>query len=136
MNLLTKTITTAIGSITTPWQKLSAPPRGLLAQANFVYGSGGTTVDAYLQTSLDGGLTAIDIAQWHFTTASARKVYNLNSQTAQTTQITPADGALSSNTAQDGVLGPMYRVKYVTTGTYAGNTSLAVDIACDQTQGQ
>ena len=136
MNLLpATTITTAIS----PAQvssviKLNGAPRNLTAQFNFTYGSGGTTADAYLQTSLDGGLTWTDIANFHVTTSSARKIINLNSQTAETTQITPTDGSMTSNTAQDGVLGPQLRVKYQSTGTYAGGTTLQIDIAADQLQ--
>ena len=34
---------------------------------------------------------------------------------------------MSSNTAQDGVLGTMLRVKYKSTGTYAGGTTLQIE---------
>lgn len=136
MNLLTlAAITAAISSKTTEVVKFSAPPRSLAVQANFAYGSGGTTVDAYLQTSLDQGATWIDVAQFHFTTAAARFVYNLNSQTPVATEYTPTDGSLTANTAKDGLLGPQFRVKYQSTGTYAGATSLSIDIAADQALG-
>jgi hypothetical protein len=136
MNLLSlPAITGAIGVSVTPAAKFNAPPRSLAVQANFTYGSGGTTVDAYLQTSLDGGVTWTDIAQFHFTTASARFVYNLNSQTPVTTEYTPTDGSLTANTAKDGILGPQVRAKYSSTGTYGGTTSLSIDIACDQAIG-
>jgi hypothetical protein len=103
-------------------------PRTLCVQANFVYGSGGTTIDAYLQTSLDGGSTWIDICNFHFTTSAARFVYNLSGLTAVTTEYTATDGSLSANTAKDGVLGPLFRVKLGSTGTYA-STSLQIDVA-------
>jgi hypothetical protein len=111
--------------------QLNAAPRNLTAQVNFIYGSGGTTVDAYLQTSFDGGATWTDIANFHFLLASARKVVNLNAQTPQTTQVTPTDGSMAANTAQDGVLGPIFRVKYQSTGIYVG-TTLRVDLTTDQ----
>jgi hypothetical protein len=128
------TITAAISAVATPTLQAViggglTTPRNLTAQAKFVYGtSGGTTVDAYLQTSLDGGATWIDIANFHFTTASATKIVNLSSATPVTTLATPGDGALASNTAIDGILGPIYRVKYVSTGTYVGATTLQIDI--------
>lgn len=127
------TITSAITTplVTAPPFKLNAQPRNLTIQANFTYGSGGTSVDAYVQTSLDGGATWTDIAEFHFTTSSARKIVNLNAQTPQTTQITPTDGGMTANTAQDGVLGPQFRVKYQSSGTYAG-TTLQIDIHADQ----
>jgi hypothetical protein len=128
MNLLTLPITTAQAAVT---QVLSAPGalRNLTIQGNFTYGSGGTSADAYVQTSLDGGTTWVDIANFHFTTSSARFVYNLSAATPKTTQVTPTDGSLTANTALDGILGAKYRVKTVTVGTYAGSTSLSVDVA-------
>lgn len=136
MNLLNLTgIAAAIGVTATSPVKFSAPPRSLAVQANFTYDSGGTSVDAYLQTTVDGGVTWTDIAQFHFTTASARFLYNLNSQTPVTTEYTPTDGTLSANTAKDGILGPQFRVKYKSTGTYGGASALSIDIACDQSLG-
>ncbi len=132
MNLLNIGITTAISATSGGAAKLAAAPRNLAVQGNFTYGSGGTTADAYLQTSLDGGTTWIDIAQFHFTTASARFVYNLNGQTAVTAEYTALDGSLAANTSKDGILGPQFRVKYSSTGTYAGGTTLSVDISTDQ----
>nr|WP_294549961.1 hypothetical protein [uncultured Rhodopila sp.] len=132
MNLLTLPLTAAISpaAATTP-AKLNGTPRNLTVQANFTWGSGGTTADAYLQTSLDGGLTWTDIANFHFTTSSARFVFNLNAQTPVTTEYTPTNGAIAANTCKDGVLGPQFRVLYQSSGTYAG-TTLAVDVQGDQ----
>lgn len=131
--LLSVTVTSAISAaLLTPAFKLNAAPRNLAVQFTFAYGSGGASVDAWLQTSLDGGLTWLDIANFHGTTASARKAINLNAQTAVTTQVTPTDGSMTANTVQDGLLGPQFRVKYGSSGTYAGSTTLAVDIQSDQ----
>lgn len=99
----------------------------LTAQIRFAYGSGGTSAVIYLQTSLDGGTTAVDIAAVGVTTASATKVVNLSGLTPKTTAATPADGALTTDTALDGVLGDRFRVKVVSVGTYA-NTVVAVRI--------
>jgi len=102
-------------------------PESLLLQANFTYGSGGTTADAWVQTSLDSGATWIDIANFHFTTASLRYLFNLSALTPVTTEYAATDGTLAANTAKDGIIGPFLRVKYVTTGTYAGSTTLRID---------
>lgn len=126
------TAAAAIAVVTPQPLKLNAQPRNLTIQGNFVYGSGGTSADAYVQTSLDGGLTWIDIANFHFTTSAARFVYNLNAQTAVATEYTPTDGSLTANTSKDGILGPLFQVKLVSVGTYAGGTTLAIDIAGDQ----
>jgi hypothetical protein len=42
-----------------------------------------------------------------------------------------AEGALAPNTCKDDLLGNMYRAKYTTTGTYAGNTNVRVDLMTD-----
>lgn len=133
MNILPPlTITAALAAAATPAVALNGSPRNLTIQATFAYGSGGTSADAYVQTSLDGGVTWCDIANFHFTTASLRKIFNLSAATPVTTQATPSDGSLAANTSVDGILGPLYRVKYVTVGTYAGGTTLRVDVAADQ----
>ena len=67
--LLSLPITTAIGITTTPpIQTKDWPPQSLTVHCNFVYGSGGETVDAYVQMSLDGGSKWGDVAECHFTT--------------------------------------------------------------------
>lgn len=132
--LLNATITAAQSIAVVPTSELLLvdAPSSICVQANFTYGSGGTTVDAYFQTSVDGGATWIDIAQFHFTTTSQRFVYNLNSQTPVTTEYTATDGALSANTAKDGIVGPFYQVKLASTGTYAGNTTLRIDVSAQE----
>ena len=121
-------ITAALNAVAqTPVQNLE----GMVAAtvlARFAWGSGGTSAKAYVQVTLDDGQTWIDVACFAFTTASATKVINLSGLTPQTTQITPTDGSMADNTAQDGVLGSAMRVKLVTVGTYA-NTILSVKLS-------
>ncbi len=95
-------------------------------QATFVYGSGGTTCIAYVQTSLDQGVTWIDIARFDFSTANATKVANISAAGASAPA---AVAALGAEGKLDGILGDRLRVKVTSTGTYAGNTSLAVRAA-------
>jgi hypothetical protein len=111
-----------------PTLTLNGAPRNLTVQANLTYGSGGTSIDAYVQTTLDAGATWTDICNFHFTTSSARRVYNLSAATPVTSIATPSDGSMSSNSAQDGVLGPQFRTKYQSSGTYS-STSLRIDVA-------
>lgn len=126
-NLATLAITTAKSAqTTTVYQFSDGPPRNLALQGNFTYGSGGTSADAWVQTSLDG-TTWTDIANFHFTTSSARFIYNLSSGTPVTTEYTATDGTLSANTAKDGVFGSMIRVKWTSVGTYGGSTTLSID---------
>lgn len=95
-------------------------------QVRLGYGSGGTTIRVYLQTSLDQGQTWIDIAAVLFTTAGGVQVVNLSGLDKLTAWTTPTDGALADNTVLDGVLGDQLRAKIITTGTYAGGTLVSV----------
>lgn len=125
--LLNQAITTAVSAQTTaPLQVAPVRPENLALYANFTYGSGGTTVDGWVQTSHDGGSTWMDIANFHFTTSSTKAIYNLSALTVVATTATITDGSLASNTTKDGILGTLYRVKYTTVGTYAGATTLAI----------
>jgi hypothetical protein len=94
-------------------------------QANFVPGTGGIKTTLYFQTSLDQGASWIDIWSPTFTTASGKKVVNVSALTPRTSNYVPTDGALADDTVIDGVLGDRLRVKKVSTGTYAGNASVA-----------
>jgi len=130
--LLNVGLTTAVTAQVTPTYQLRGQPgrwlpAGAALQGTFTYGSGGTTADAWVQTSLDGGTTWIDVANFHFTTSSARFVFNLNSATSVATEYTPTVGTLTANTAKDGIIGSMWRVEYTSVGTYAGGTTLRVD---------
>jgi hypothetical protein len=132
MNLLTLPgITTAIAATAGQIVKYNAKVLALSLQANLVYSGGGTSVDAYVQSTLDGGVTWFDIANFHFTTSSAIKQYNLSGQTPVTTARTPSDGSLASNTSLDGIWGNWFRAKYVIVGTYTGINTLSVDMGVD-----
>lgn len=99
----------------------------LAIQATFVYGAGGTTVKAFVQTSLDKGATWIDIACFAFLLASAKKVSVIKNVVAFAAVYVPLDGALADDTIKDGLLGDRLRVKYITTGTYTGLTTLTLN---------
>ena len=93
-------------------------------QANFTWGSGGTSLKVIIETSLDQGTTWIEVARMAFAAASEENIVNLSGLTPKTTPITPA--ALADDTCQDGVFGDRWRARILTVGTYAGNTSLAI----------
>lgn len=126
-SLLAATAVTAAGTI------LGTPVTGLggmkfvSATAVVVYGSGGTAIKVYIQTSLDGGVTWIDIMSLTFTTASAKSGSSVQGASANAAAYT--DGSLADNTTYGGVLGDRLRAKVITTGTYAGGTTVAVS-AC------
>jgi hypothetical protein len=133
-NLLNQAITTAITLAAIPSSKLQLADgaRSICAQANFVYGSGGVSCDAFLQTSFDNGVSWVDVCNFHFGTASARFLFNLSSLTPVTAQYTATDGTIAANTCKDGVLGNLFQVKLASTGTYAGGTNLSVDVVAQE----
>lgn len=103
-----------------------AGARYLVVQCVFTYGSGGTTANLYVQTSLDWGVTWVDVMNFSFTTASATKISAITTNIAPATQaFSPTDGSLTANTIVQGVLGAQFRTKLTTTGTYAGGTTIA-----------
>jgi hypothetical protein len=127
--LINATITTAVTAVVTPPEQFrEGNPESAVIQGTFTYGSGGTAADAWIQTSFDEGGTWTDVANFHFLLASARFLYNLSALTPKTTEYTPTDGTLAANTSIDGFLGPYWRVKLTTTGTYV-STTLRVDMA-------
>src|SRR5258707_1361761 len=67
-------------------------PMSLCAQKQLTYGSGGTTLDTILQTSLDGGNTWNDVIHWaqNSTSGDARSFYaSVNSLTVLPTTGVP-----------------------------------------------
>lgn len=94
----------------------------------YVYGSGGTNVKAYVQTSFDQGNTWVDVACVLFEVANEVRLINLSGLTPKTTQVTPTDGTLADDTAVDGLLGDRLRVKCVSTGIFAGSTTVSASV--------
>lgn len=117
------TITAAATQLGTPILELDGMT-ALTCQLKFVFGSGGLTCRAYLQTSLDQGATWIDIACQLFEVANETKIFNLSGLTPKTTAVAPTDGTLTDDTSLDGILGDRVRLKVVSTGTYAGSTQV------------
>lgn len=93
--------------------------------AKFVRAGGGTTTQAWVQTSFDGGTTWMDVATFAFTTTTANRLFNLTAA-AVTSIATPTDGTLADNTCVNGFLGDLFRVKLTTVGTYTGASSLTI----------
>lgn len=94
--------------------------------ANFIYGSGGTTANVYVQTSLDGGQTWCDVAVFAFTTTSTKSLINISSAVAVATAAPCTDGTGSAGSIN--VVGSQWRAKLTTTGTYAGGTNVSIDL--------
>jgi hypothetical protein len=118
-------ITTAVTGTTGSVFSLDKDAKYLFLEANFVYGSGGTTAKFWVQTRTSGGVWR-DIANFAFTTGSATKWSTINREIAVTAARTASDAALADDTILDGFLADEIRIKYTTTGTYGGSTTVTV----------
>lgn len=92
--------------------------------ARLAYGSGGTSCYALVETSLDQGVTWVQIARFDFTTSGLQKVLTVSGLTPRLSAASA--GSLSADTALDGTLGDRLRATVVSTGTYAGSTVVSV----------
>lgn len=93
--------------------------------ARFAYGSGGTSLTARVQTSLDGQ-TWYDVARFDFATTAATKyavVSGIQSQAVASLASLNAEGI------NDGLLGNAFRVVIDSTGSYGGNSLLDIRMA-------
>lgn len=122
------------GTITTPGTVISGTVDGLYnkdvvgAAAVFDHGSSGTSAKAYLQTSYNDGESWIDVAAFAFTTSDANRFAALGRPTFGTATFVTTDGALADNTIAAAPIGDMVRCKLISTGTYAGTTTLDVSL--------
>lgn len=89
--------------------------------AKFDYGSGGTETRVYLMTSFDQGNTWVDIACLLFAQADETLAVTIVDEKVAT----PVDltAALSDDTCRQ-FLGDRLKTRVVSTGTYAGATTL------------
>jgi hypothetical protein len=92
--------------------------------ARLAYGSGGTSCYAVVETSLDQGVTWVQIARFDFTTSGLQKVLTVSGLTPRIAAASA--GSLAADTALDGTLGDRLRATVVSTGTYAGSTVVSV----------
>lgn len=90
--------------------------------AEFVYGSGGTSCIAIVDTSLDQGESWIEIARFDFAQANRVAIATVSAGPYPVTTL----AALAANAKRDGVLGDRLRARVTSDGTYATNTSLSV----------
>ena len=99
--------------------------RSASVQVRLAYGSGGGAAKVYLQTSLDQGLTIIDVASFTFGAAGSIKVRNLFGDVSVPTDVVPTDGGLADDTTIAGILGDRLRLKIVSTGSYSSSTLIS-----------
>lgn len=94
---------------------------GIMLECSVLGASGGSTIKAWVQTSLDGGTTWRDVALFEFTTSAVTKWCVLS----KATKSIASYAALASEGVNDGYFGDRLRAVLTTTGTYS-NTTLAL----------
>lgn len=95
----------------------------LTAVFDFDWGSGGTSIRLWLQTSFDGGTTWYDIiSPSQFATADAVEIYSVSASGDLSTAPTEGSKALAAASIQSGMIGDMIRVAGTVVGTYAAST--------------
>lgn len=87
--------------------------------AEFLGGTGGTSVSAVVQTTLDGGTKWLDIARFDFTNTAATKWCNLQALAAKAIA---SYVALASEGVNDALLGDRLRAVITSVGTYTNTT--------------
>lgn len=126
--LATVQVTTAQSAVAQTAVTGLGKPQALSLQAIFTYvASAATSCDAYIQTSLDGGTTWYDIANFHFTTASAVKYQNVSGMTAVNASVAMLQASITNDTSINGVIGDRLRVVITSVGTYGSGTSVVVN---------
>lgn len=126
-NVKTLLPTTTIGAAATYVGDVFAIPdwvKTITLENRFVHGSGGTTIKAYLQTTIDG-TNWFDIAAQALATASENGIVNINAAEVTTAPLVPGDAGLTDDT-QINIIGQKLRMKYVVVGTYATSTLTSV----------
>lgn len=101
---------------------------GMLAasiEANFVYGSGGSTLKVDIETSLDQGSNWFKVGRFAFAVVGATKAFNLSGLSEKLAAVV-ASATPSDDVGVSGIFGTRWRASITSTGTYAGNTAIAV----------
>ena len=126
--LVTLLPSTTITAAVTGVAGVACPVEGLrdvLVEAIFTYGSAGTSAKFWVQTRTKGG-TWRDVMNFAFATTTATKWSKCSIGIALVAARATSDAALADDTILDGFLGDEIRVKYTTTGTYAGSTTIQI----------
>ncbi len=123
--LPTTTITAAVTGTLGRALEIRRAAKALLLEAAFVYGSADTTLKLWAQTRVLGG-TWRDIANFAFATTTATKWSAVYVYTALAAATAVSDAALGDDTILNGFIGDEIRVKYTSTGTYAGDTTITL----------
>jgi len=97
-------------------------PTGLFVICEMTGGTGGSTITALVQSTLDGEKW-FDVGCFTFTTTPLARTLNLRNDVGITTPATLGTDAMSSDGGINGPIGDSIRFKVKSTGTYS-NTSI------------
>ena len=94
---------------------------------------GAPTLDIYLQTSIDGGVTFYDIAHTQYTTSQTTRIISIAGDAAgSASPVTATDGTLTGETVRQGPWGDQFRLKLVfAAGASTGSYTLAAKLFFD-----
>lgn len=96
----------------------------LTVLAEMIGGTGGTSISAWVQVSLDGGSTYLDAALFTWTNTGSKKWCVLQGNAAKAVA---AYAALAAEGLNDGLLGTKWRAMLTTVGVYS-NTTVSVRV--------
>lgn len=111
---------TVAGTYVGAWVTDLAGMTSLAAQVRMLWGSGGTSIKAYVQSSLDQGNTAYDVALVNFLAASRTAIFSIQQTTSA--MLTPVEAGAEAESVPVPVLGDRLRLKLVVVGTYVNTT--------------
>lgn len=127
-NLCDLQITTPLTGYVQKTVSAQGEPTGLSVQARFTAGASvGDAVRVWIQTSVDGAASWVDVANFTFDGVSRAVAINVGATTETAAPFDILMGELSDNSIQSGILGPYVRAYISSYGTYGAGTSLKVD---------
>ena len=134
--LPTLAITAAVTSFVTPEVILPLTTSVLTVQVVFAGTvTGGTSLQAWIQTSFDGGVTWVDVMCFAFANTAGRKISSVRRAVAVGANYAATDGTLADNTIKDGLIGDRVRAKITSVDTYAAATlQITAVVGVDEVQ--
>jgi hypothetical protein len=100
-----------------------------IVSATNLINDAGASYNVFVQTTIDNEVTWCDIGNFVFTTLDARRIHAVKISTALSANVTPTDGAMSSNTILSGLFGNKLRLKTDAAGDYvADGAHITVDL--------
>lgn len=137
MSILLNIAVPADGTYVTPAYQIAEDQdfNSIVGQATFAYGSAGTTLNCWVQTTFDQGTTWQDLMVFNFSTGTARLLVSVLRSASWTGSgqdgqllAPPSDGQSSNAYGIDGLVGSQFRAKYIAIGSYVGS-AIRIDLS-------